>query len=91
VRDYTAQGRGGRGVFTAKIVSTRGQLVGALVVTPEDELFAIRSDGGVIRTTAGQVRRTGRQTMGVRLIDLPEDQMVVAIARNAELEAVDEA
>jgi DNA gyrase subunit A len=90
VRDYTAQGRGGRGVFTAKIVSTRGQLVGALVVTPEDELFAIRSDGGVIRTTAGQVRRTGRQTMGVRLIDLPEDQMVVAIARNAEVEAVDE-
>jgi DNA gyrase subunit A len=60
-------------------------------VRPEDELFAIRSDGGVIRTTAGQVRRTGRQTMGVRLIDLPEDQMVVAIARNAEIEAVDEA
>ncbi|MDQ1684790.1 MAG: gyrase subunit, partial [Frankiaceae bacterium] len=67
VKEYSPQGRGGRGVFTAKIVSTRGQLVGALVVKPEDELFAIRSDGGVIRTTAGEVRRTGRQTMGVRL------------------------
>jgi DNA gyrase subunit A len=78
-------------VFTAKIVSTRGQLVGALVVVPDDEVFAIRSDGGVIRTTAGQVRRTGRQTMGVRLIDLPDNQMVVAVARNAEVEAVDEA
>jgi DNA gyrase subunit A len=86
VREYNAQGRGGRGVFTAKIVSTRGQLVGALVVRPEDELFAIRSDGGVIRTTAGEVRRTGRQTMGVRLINLPEDQSVVGIARNAEAE-----
>jgi DNA gyrase subunit A len=84
VREYSPQGRGGRGVFTAKIVSTRGQLVGALVVRPENELFAIRSDGGVIRTTAGEVRQTGRQTMGVRLINLPEDQSVVAIARNAE-------
>jgi DNA gyrase subunit A len=86
VREYSPQGRGGRGVFTAKIVSTRGQLVGALVVRPEDEVFAIRSDGGVIRTTAGEVRRTGRQTMGVRLINLPADQSVVAIARNAEPE-----
>jgi DNA gyrase subunit A len=86
VREYSPQGRGGRGVFTAKIVSTRGQLVGAQVVRPEDQLFAIRSDGGVIRTTAGEVRRTGRQTMGVRLIDLPENQTVVAIARNAEAE-----
>ena len=84
VKEYNPQGRGGRGVFTAKIVSTRGQLVGAVVVRPEDELFAIRSDGGVIRTTAGEVRRTGRQTMGVRLINLPENQSVVAVARNAE-------
>jgi DNA gyrase subunit A len=87
VKEYSPQGRGGRGVFTAKIVSTRGQLVGALVVKPEDELFAIRSDGGVIRTTAGEVRRTGRQTMGVRLINLPETQSVVAVARNAEPDA----
>jgi DNA gyrase subunit A len=87
VKEYSPQGRGGRGVFTAKIVSTRGQLVGALVVKPEDELFAIRSDGGVIRTTAGGVRRTGRQTMGVRLINLPETQSVVAVARNAEPDA----
>jgi DNA gyrase subunit A len=84
VREYSPQGRGGKGVFTARIVSTRGQLVGALVVRPDDELFAIRSDGGVIRTTAGQVRQTGRQTMGVRLMDLPADTSVVAVARNAE-------
>src|SRR4051812_18358922 len=84
VREYGAQGRGGKGVYTARIVSTRGQLVGALVVRPDDELFAIRSDGGVIRTTAGEVRRTGRQTMGVRLMDLPTDTTVVAVARNAD-------
>ena len=84
IREYSPQGRGGKGVFTARIVSTRGQLVGALVAHPEDEVYAIRSDGGVIRTTAGEVRRTGRQTMGVRLMDLPPDTTVVAVARNAE-------
>ncbi|MDX6286133.1 MAG: gyrase subunit [Frankiales bacterium] len=84
IREYTPQGRGGKGVFTARIVSTRGQLVGALVTHPDDEIYAIRSDGGVIRTTAGEVRRTGRQTMGVRLMDLPADTNVVAVARNAE-------
>jgi DNA gyrase subunit A len=84
VREYGAQGRGGKGVYTARIVSTRGQLVGALVVRPEDEVYAIRSDGGVIRTTAGEVRRTGRQTMGVRLMDLPVDTTVVAVAQNAD-------
>jgi DNA gyrase subunit A len=84
VREYGALGRGGKGVYSARIVSTRGQLVGALVVRPEDEVYAIRSDGGVIRTTAGEVRRTGRQTMGVRLMDLPQDTTVVAVARNAD-------
>jgi DNA gyrase subunit A len=84
IREYTPQGRGGKGVYTARIVSTRGQLVGALVTHPEDEVYAIRSDGGVIRTVAGEVRRTGRQTMGVRLMDLPEDTTVVAVAHNAE-------
>src|SRR4051812_12113536 len=86
IKEYTAQGRGGKGVYTARIVSTRGQLVGALVVRPDDEIYAIRSDGGVIRTTAGEVRQTGRQTMGVRLMDLPTGANVVGIARNAERE-----
>jgi DNA gyrase subunit A len=89
IGEYPLQGRGGKGVLTAKIVSTRGSLVGALVVTPEDQLFAITSNGGVIRTTAGQVRRAGRQTMGVRLIALESGITVVAVARNAEPESAD--
>ncbi len=89
IGEYPLQGRGGKGVLTAKIVSTRGSLVGALVVMPEDQLFAITSNGGVIRTTAGQVRRAGRQTMGVRLIALESGVTVVAVARNAEPESAD--
>jgi DNA gyrase subunit A len=82
--EYPVQGRGGKGVLTAKIVSTRGGLVGALVVEPDDHLYAITSNGGVLRTVARDVRRAQRQTMGVRLIDLESGVQVVAVARNAD-------
>ncbi|MDP9864120.1 MULTISPECIES: DNA gyrase subunit A [Streptosporangium] len=81
---YPVQGRGGKGVLTAKIVSARGKLVGAAMVSPEDEVFAITSAGGVIRTSAGEIKQSGRQTMGVRLMNLAEGDSVVALARNAE-------
>jgi DNA gyrase subunit A len=81
---YPVQGRGGRGVLTARIVETRGELVGALMVRPEDEVFAITSAGGVIRTAAAEIKMSGRQTMGVRLVNLASGQSLVAIARNAE-------
>jgi DNA gyrase subunit A len=82
--EYPLQGRGGKGVLTARIVSTRGGLVGALMVAPEDQLYTITSNGGVLRTVARDVRRAQRQTMGVRLIDLPDGVEVVAVARNAD-------
>ena len=84
IGEYPVQGRGGKGVLTARIVSTRGRLVGAIVVAPNEEVYAITSDGVVIRTRAAEVRRAQRQTMGVRLMNLPEGVTVVAIARNAE-------
>jgi DNA gyrase subunit A len=88
---YPLQGRGGRGVLTARIVDSRGELVGALMVDPDDEVFAITSSGGVIRTSAGEVKLSGRQTMGVRLMNLASGDSVVAIARNAESTAEAEA
>jgi DNA gyrase subunit A len=81
---YPVQGRGGRGVLTARIVEARGVLVGALMVRPEDEVFAITSAGGVIRTSAAEIKMSGRQTMGVRLVNLASGQSLVALARNAE-------
>jgi DNA gyrase subunit A len=81
---YPVKGRGGMGVLTARIVEARGELVGALMVDPEDEVFAITSSGGVIRTSAAEVKQSGRQTMGVRLMNLAAGDSVVAIARNAE-------
>jgi DNA gyrase subunit A len=84
IDEYPVQGRGGKGVLTARIVSTRGGLVGAVAVSPEDEIYAITSDGVVIRTKAAGVRRAQRQTMGVRLMNLPDGVNLVAIARNAD-------
>ena len=85
IEEYPVQGRGGKGVLTAKITERRGRLVGAVVINPEDELFAITSNGGVIRTPVKPVRRTrDRNTMGVKLMDLPQGVTIVAIARNAD-------
>ncbi len=81
---YPMQGRGGQGVVTARIVEARGELIGALMVLPEDEVFAITSAGGVIRTSAAEIKLSGRQTMGVRLVNLAPGQSLVAIARNEE-------
>jgi DNA gyrase subunit A len=81
---YPVQGRGGLGVVTARIVEARGELIGALMVHPEDEVFAITSAGGVIRTSASEIKLSGRQTMGVRLVNLGDGQSLVGIARNAE-------
>jgi DNA gyrase subunit A len=85
IEEYPVQGRGGKGVLTAKITQRRGGLVGAVVISPDDELFAITSNGGVIRTPVKPVRRTrDRNTMGVKLMELPEGVTLVAIARNAD-------
>nr|WIF15510.1 DNA gyrase subunit A [Tsukamurella pulmonis]WIF15513.1 DNA gyrase subunit A [Tsukamurella pulmonis] len=84
MEDYPVQGRGGKGVLTIQFDPKRGELVGALIVDDETELYAITSGGGVIRTAARQVRKAGRQTKGVRLMNLAEGTTLLAIARNAD-------
>ena len=61
------------------------------MVHADDEIFAITSGGGVIRTRAGEVKQSGRQTMGVRLMNLAAGDSVVGLARNAESLAEDDA
>jgi DNA gyrase subunit A len=84
IEEYPVQGRGGKGVLTVMYDRRRGRLVGALIVDDDSELYAITSGGGVIRTAARQVRKAGRQTKGVRLMNLGEGDTLLAIARNAE-------
>ena len=84
IEEYTVQGRGGKGILTIQYDRRRGSLVGALIVDDDTELYAITSGGGVIRTAARQVRKAGRQTKGVRLMNLGEGDTLIAIAHNAE-------
>ncbi len=84
LEEYTPQGRGGKGILTIQYDSRRGKLVGALIVDDDAEVYAITSGGGVIRTAARQVRKAGRQTKGVRLMNLGAGDTLLAIARNAE-------
>jgi DNA gyrase subunit A len=89
IEEYPVQNRGGKGVLTVQYNPKRGTLVGALIVDIDDELYAITSSGGVIRTSAKEVRKAKRQTMGVRLMNLSEGDELIAIARNAETEDED--
>jgi DNA gyrase subunit A len=85
IENYPPQGRGGKGVLTADPKARKGNLVGALAVRLGDELYAITSGGGVIRTPVNGVRHNkDRATMGVKLMNLPEDVSIVAIARTTD-------
>jgi DNA gyrase subunit A len=90
VEQYRPQGRGGLGIKAMKINGDRGSLVGALVVVEGDDVLAIRAYGGVTRSPIGDVPTKGRDTMGVRFVALGAGDAVVAIARNAEDDAVKE-
>ena len=83
--EYRSQGRGGIGVKAAKIdEDSRGGLVGALIVSEKDEILVITSGGVVMRTPVKEVRETGRDTMGVRLVNLDEGTHVVSLAKVSE-------
>ena len=78
-------------MLTLQYDRKRGKLVGALMVDLDTEVYAITSGGGVIRTLAKEVRKAKRQTMGVRLMNLSDGDSLVAIARNAAAEQVEDA
>jgi DNA gyrase subunit A len=85
LEEYRSQGRGGIGVKAAKVdEDSRGGLVGALVVNEGDEILVITSGGVVMRTPVKEVRETGRDTMGVRLVNLDEGTHVVSLAKVSE-------
>ena len=90
IDEWAVKGRGVLGIKAMRIVEARGNLVAAMICDVSDEVFAIGSHGVVIRTRVEEIRPSGRDTMGVRLMDLPGDALVVAVARSAErLDGVD--
>ena len=83
IEDYPVQHRGGKGVISIKIAERGGKAVGLMQVRDEDEVVMITSSGKIIRTLAKDISLHGRNTQGVRLMDVGEDK-VVSIAKVVE-------
>lgn len=94
IEEWNAKGRGTQGVRAMRLVEKRGGLAGALICAAQDEIFAIASNGVVIRTRVDEIRAAGRDTMGVSFMKVGDDDQVVAVARStaaamAALESVE--
>ena len=88
--EYRLQSRGGKGVITMKTTDKTGRVIGVQLVTEEDQLMMITNIGKIIRLRIKDIRVIGRNTQGVRLIELEEGERVVSVARLAEKEEEDE-
>lgn len=78
--EYRVQSRGGKGIITMRTGERTGDVVGALTVHESDELMLITTGGQMVRIRVSEVRATGRNTMGVKLIDLREGETLQDIA-----------
>ena len=84
--EYRVQGRGGKGILTIKTSQRNGPVVYAYQVTDQDQLMIITGDGKIIRLRVADISVIGRNTQGVKLIDLGEGEKVVGIAKVMEEE-----
>ena len=84
VSEYRLQGRNGYGVKALQLAEGRGSLVGALIVSEDDQVMAIMKSGKVIRSDVAEVKRTGRNTQGVTLAKPDKNDEIISIALNAE-------
>ncbi|CAB4333446.1 unannotated protein [freshwater metagenome] len=94
IEEWNAKGRGTQGVRAMRLVEKRGGLAGALICAGDDEIFAIASNGVVIRTRVDEIRAAGRDTMGVSFMKVGDEDKVVAVAKStaasmAALESVE--
>ena len=88
--EYRFQGRGGSGVINIKVTEKNGPVSGIKSVTDADQLLLITQSGMLIRIKVKDIRETGRAAQGVRLINLDAGDRVVAVAKLAEPEDVEE-
>ncbi|MEI6656807.1 MAG: DNA gyrase C-terminal beta-propeller domain-containing protein, partial [Verrucomicrobiota bacterium] len=72
--EYRRQSRGGKGIITMKVTDKTGPVVGAVTVTNDDELMLMTSTGQSIRIRVAEIRETGRNAMGVKLLTLKEGE-----------------
>jgi DNA gyrase subunit A len=81
ISDYRIQNRAGKGIITANITEKNGKLAAARIVDDSLEMMVITQDGIIIRVPAAEISTTGRNTMGVKIINVGEEDKVVSLAR----------
>jgi DNA gyrase subunit A len=89
--EYRVQSRGGKGIITMKTNDKTGRVVGALTVTDADEIMLLTQQGQMVRTPVKDIREAGRNTQGVKLINLAASDKLTAIARVVSETSEDEA
>ncbi|WP_258725110.1 DNA gyrase subunit A [Cellulomonas sp. NS3] len=89
--NYRVQGRGGLGIKVANLPEANGDLVGALVTDPEDEVLVIMERGKIVRSATSEVNATGRATQGVIFAKPDANDRIIAVARNIERHLADDA
>jgi DNA gyrase subunit A len=91
VDDYPGHGRGGQGVISIQSSERNGAVVGAVLVQDEDEIMLISNAGTLVRTRVNEISILGRNTQGVRLINLHKDEKLVGVERIVDVQDDDEA
>lgn len=90
IEQYRVQGRAGLGIKVANVVEARGDLVGALITHPGDEVMVIMESGKVVRSAVDEVSLTGRNTQGVKFATPDKGDKIISIALNLEKQEDDE-
>lgn len=86
VPEYRVQSRGGTGIFTCKITERNGPVVGVMQVVEGEDIMLVTNKGKIIRTSVAEISIQGRNTQGVRLINVEAGEQVTSVARLAEKE-----
>jgi DNA gyrase subunit A len=84
IEEYPVHGRGGKGVISIRVVEKGGNAVGLIQVKDDEEIVLITNSGMVIRLTARNISVMGRNTQGVKLMDLDPEDRIVSMGRVVE-------
>jgi len=84
--EYNVQGRGGQGVISIQTSDRNGNAVGAILVEDDDEAMLITNGGTLVRTRVAEVSVIGRNTQGVKIIGVSENEQLISIEKVAESE-----
>ncbi len=90
ISDYRPSGRGGLGVISIQVTERNGKVVGAILALDADEIMLITDQGTLVRTRSAEISVIGRNTQGVRLINLSGEEKLSGIARVADVESESE-